>query len=151
MCIRDSANIAHGCNSLVATQTALKLSDYVVTEAGFGADLGAEKFLDIKCRKGDLSPSAITIVATVRALKMHGGMDKKDLKNENIEALKNGLTNLEQHITNMQKYGVPVTVAINQFITDTNDELAVITECCEKLSVKSFNCSHWSLLSLIHI
>jgi len=138
------ANIAHGCNSLVATQTALKLSDYVVTEAGFGADLGAEKFLDIKCRKGNLSPSAITVVATVRALKMHGGMDKKDLKNENVEALKDGLTNLEQHVKNMQKYGVPVTVAINQFITDTHAELEVISECCEKLSIRSFNCSHWS-------
>ena len=138
------ANIAHGCNSLVATQTALKLSDYVVTEAGFGADLGAEKFLDIKCRKGKLNPSAIVIVATVRALKMHGGMDKKELKNENVEAVKNGLSNLKQHIANMQIYGSPVTVAINHFITDTEKELFAIRECCELLNVKSFNCTHWS-------
>ena len=138
------ANIAHGCNSLVATQTALKLSDYVVTEAGFGADLGAEKFLDIKCRKGKLNPSAIVIVATVRALKMHGGMDKKELKNENVEAVKNGLSNLKQHIANMQIYGSPVTVAINHFITDTEKELSAIRECCELLNVKSFNCTHWS-------
>ena len=138
------ANIAHGCNSLVATQTALKLSDYVVTEAGFGADLGAEKFLDIKCRKGNLSPSAIAIVATVRALKMHGGMDKKELKNENVEALKKGLSNLEQHIINMKKYGVPVAVAINHFIADTENELNAVREFCENLGVKSFNCTHWS-------
>jgi len=138
------ANIAHGCNSLIATQTALKLSDYVVTEAGFGADLGAEKFLDIKCRKGNLSPSAIAIVATVRALKMHGGMDKKELKNENVEALKKGLSNLEQHIINMKKYGVPVAVAINHFIADTDDELNEVKEFCENLGVKSFNCTHWS-------
>ena len=138
------ANIAHGCNSLVATQTALKLSDYVVTEAGFGADLGAEKFLDIKCRKGNLSPSAIAIVATVRALKMHGGMDKKELKNENVEALKKGLSNLEQHIINMKKYGVPVAVAVNHFIADTENELNAVREFCENLGVKSFNCTHWS-------
>lgn len=138
------ANIAHGCNSLIATQTALKLSDYVVTEAGFGADLGAEKFLDIKCRKGDLSPSAIAIVATVRALKMHGGMDKKELKNENVDALKKGLSNLEQHIINMKKYGVPVVVAINHFIADTENELKAVKEFCEGLGVRSFNCTHWS-------
>ena len=138
------ANIAHGCNSLIATQTALKLSDYVVTEAGFGADLGAEKFLDIKCRKGNLSPSAIAIVATVRALKMHGGMDKKELKNENVEALKKGLSNLEQHIINMKKYGVPVAVAVNHFIADTENELNAVREFCENLGVKSFNCTHWS-------
>ena len=137
------ANIAHGCNSLVATQTALKLSDYVITEAGFGADLGAEKFLDIKCRKGNLSPSAIAIVATVRALKMHGGMDKKELKNENVEALKKGLSNLEQHIINMKKYGVPVAVAVNHFIADTENELNAVREFCENLGVKSFNCTHW--------
>ena len=138
------ANIAHGCNSLIATQTALKLSDYVVTEAGFGADLGAEKFLDIKCRKGNLNPKAIAIVATVRALKMHGGIDKKELKNENVEALKKGLSNLEQHIINMKKYGVPVAVAINHFIADTEDELNAVKEFCENLGVKSFNCTHWS-------
>ena len=138
------ANIAHGCNSLVATQTALKLSDYVVTEAGFGADLGAEKFLDIKCRKGKLNPSAIVIVATVRALKMHGGMDKKELKNENVEAVKKGLSNLKQHIENMQMYGAPVTVAINHFISDSEKELSAISDCCDSLNVKSFNCTHWS-------
>ena len=138
------ANIAHGCNSLIATQTALKLSDYVVTEAGFGADLGAEKFLDIKCRKGKLNPAAIAIVATVRALKMHGGMDKKELKNENLDALKKGLSNLEQHIMNMKKYDVPVAVAINHFITDTESELKIINEYCTHLGVKSFNCTHWS-------
>jgi formate--tetrahydrofolate ligase len=138
------ANIAHGCNSLIATQTALKLSDYVVTEAGFGADLGAEKFLDIKCRKGNLNPTAIAIVATVRALKMHGGIDKKELKNENVEALKKGLSNLEQHIINMKKYGIPVAVAINHFIADTEDELNAVKEFCENLGVKSFNCTHWS-------
>ncbi len=138
------ANIAHGCNSLVATQTALKLSDYVVTEAGFGADLGAEKFLDIKCRKGKLNPSAIVIVATVRALKMHGGMDKKELKNEDVEAVKKGLSNLKQHIANMQIYGAPVTVAINHFTSDGEKELSAISDCCDSLNVKSFNCTHWS-------
>ena len=124
------ANIAHGCNSLIATQTALKLSDYVVTEAGFGADLGAEKFLDIKCRKGNLKPSAIVLVATVRALKMHGGVDKKELKGENVEAVKKGLANLEQHIANIKKFNVPVSVAINHFSLDTESELKVVQECC---------------------
>ena len=138
------ANIAHGCNSLIATQTALKLSDYVVTEAGFGADLGAEKFLDIKCRKGDLKPSAIVLVATVRALKMHGGVDKKELKGENVEAVKKGLSNLEQHIANIKKFNVPVSVAINHFSLDTESELKVVEECCENLGVKAFNCKHWA-------
>ena len=138
------ANIAHGCNSLIATQTALKLSDYVVTEAGFGADLGAEKFLDIKCRKGNLKPSAIVLVATVRALKMHGGVDKKELKGENVEAVKKGLANLEQHIANIKKFNVPVSVAINHFVLDTESELNVIKECCETLGVKAFNCKHWA-------
>ena len=138
------ANIAHGCNSLIATQTALKLSDYVVTEAGFGADLGAEKFLDIKCRKGDLKPSAIVLVATVRALKMHGGVDKKELKGENVEAVKKGLANLEQHIANIKKFNVPVSVAINHFSLDTESELKVVEECCENLGVKAFNCKHWA-------
>ena len=112
------ANIAHGCNSLVATQTALKLSDFVVTEAGFGADLGAEKFLDIKCRKGNLNPKIVVIVATIRALKMHGGIDKKDLKGENVEAVTAGLANLKQHIANIKKFNVPVAVAINHFVLD---------------------------------
>ena len=138
------ANIAHGCNSLIATQTALKLSDYVVTEAGFGADLGAEKFLDIKCRKGDLNPSAIVLVATVRALKMHGGVDKKELKGENVEAVKKGLANLEQHIANIKKFNVPVSVAINHFSLDTESELKVVEDCCENLGVKAFNCKHWA-------
>ena len=138
------ANIAHGCNSLIATQTALKLSDYVVTEAGFGADLGAEKFLDIKCRKGDLKPSAIVLVATVRALKMHGGVDKKELKGENVEAVKKGLANLEQHIANIKKFNVPVSVAINHFSLDTESELKVVEDCCENLGVKAFNCKHWA-------
>ena len=138
------ANIAHGCNSLIATQTALKLSDYVVTEAGFGADLGAEKFLDIKCRKGDLKPSAVVLVATVRALKMHGGVDKKELKGENVEAVKKGLANLEQHIANIKKFNVPVSVAINHFSLDTESELKVVEDCCENLGVKAFNCKHWA-------
>ena len=138
------ANIAHGCNSLMATQTALKLSDYVVTEAGFGADLGAEKFLDIKCRKGNLNPSAIVIVATVRALKMHGGVDKKELQTENVEAVEKGLANLEQHIENMHKFSIPVSVAINHFSLDTEKELEVVNDCCERLKVKSFNCRHWA-------
>ena len=138
------ANIAHGCNSLIATQTALKLSDHVVTEAGFGADLGAEKFLDIKCRKGNLKPSAIVLVATVRALKMHGGVDKKELKGENVEAVKKGLANLEQHIANIKKFNVPVSVAINHFSLDTESELKVVEECCKNLGVKAFNCKHWA-------
>ena len=138
------ANIAHGCNSLVATQTALKLSDFVVTEAGFGADLGAEKFLDIKCRKGNLNPKIVVIVATVRALKMHGGIDKKDLKGENVEAVTAGLANLKQHIANIKKFNVPVAVAINHFVLDTDAELKVIRNCCVALGVKSFNCKHWA-------
>jgi formate--tetrahydrofolate ligase len=138
------ANIAHGCNSLVATQTALKLSDFVVTEAGFGADLGAEKFLDIKCRKGNLNPKIVVIVATVRALKMHGGVDKKDLKGENVEAVTAGLANLKQHIANIKKFNVPVAVAINHFVLDTDAELKVISNCCDELGVKSFNCKHWA-------
>ena len=138
------ANIAHGCNSLMATQTALKLSDYVVTEAGFGADLGAEKFLDIKCRKGNLNPSAIVIVATVRALKMHGGVDKKELQTENVDAVKKGLANLKQHVENMNKFNIPVTVAINHFSLDTEKEIQVVNDCCSELNVKSFNCRHWA-------
>ena len=113
------ANIAHGCNSVIATKAGLKLADYVVTEAGFGADLGAEKFLDIKCRKSDLKPSCVVIVATIRALKMHGGVAKDDLKNENVEALKKGLVNLERHVENVKKFGLPVAIAVNHFIKDT--------------------------------
>ena len=120
------ANIAHGCNSVLATKTAMKMGDYVVTEAGFGADLGAEKFLDIKCRKADLHPSCVVIVATIRALKMHGGVDKKDLATENVEALLRGIPNLQKHIENISKYHVPYVVAINKFYTDTENEVAAL-------------------------
>ena len=116
-------------------KTALKLSDYVVTEAGFGADLGAEKFLDIKCRKANIKPSCVVIVATIRALKMHGGLKKEELKQENIEALKKGLPNLERHIQNIKKFG-EVVVAINHFITDTKEEVKIIEEHCSKLGIK---------------
>ena len=138
------ANIAHGCNSIIATKTALKLSDYVVTEAGFGADLGAEKFLDIKCRKANIKPSCVVLVATIRALKMHGGIKKDDLKKENIEALKKGLPNLERHIQNIKKFGLEVVVAINHFITDTDKEVKIIEEHCAKLGVKASLCMHWA-------
>jgi formate--tetrahydrofolate ligase len=120
------ANIAHGCNSVIATKTALKMADYVITEAGFGADLGAEKFLDIKCRMADLHPSCVVIVATIRALKMHGGVDKKDLAIENIDALLKGITNLEKHIENIGKYNLPYVVAINRFGTDTENEVKAL-------------------------
>lgn len=135
------ANIAHGCNSLIATKMALKLSDYVVTEAGFAADLGAEKFLDIKARFGNLEPNVIVIVATVRALKHHGG--DKDLKTENCEALAKGLENLEKHIESMQKYNIPVVVAINKFITDTDAEIKVIKDFCKKQNVEVALCEIW--------
>ncbi|MBE6613057.1 MAG: formate--tetrahydrofolate ligase [Ruminococcaceae bacterium] len=125
------ANIAHGCNSVRATKLALKLADYTITEAGFGADLGAEKFLDIKCRKAGLAPSAIVLVATVRALKYNGGVPKTELKTENLDALKRGIVNLEAHIDNLTKYGVPVVVALNRFDTDTDAELAFVREACE--------------------
>ena len=129
------ANIAHGCNSVMATKLALKLGDYAITEAGFGADLGAEKFLDIKCRQAGLKPDAVVIVATVRALKMHGGMDKKELGNENLEALRKGIENLEKHIENIAKYGLPSVVAINAFPTDTENELALLREICNAKGV----------------
>jgi len=138
------ANIAHGCNSILATKTALKLSEYVVTEAGFGADLGAEKFLDIKCRKGGIQPNCVVLVATIRALKMHGGVEKDDLKKENVEALKKGLPNLERHIENIKKFGLEVVVAINHFVTDTDKEVKIIEEHCSKLGVKVSLCKHWS-------
>jgi len=138
------ANIAHGCNSVMATQTALKLADYVVTEAGFGADLGAEKFFDIKCRKAGLTPSAAVIVATIRALKMHGGVAKDDLKKENIEALKKGCANLGRHLENMKKFGVPIAVAVNHFITDTDAEVQVIKDFCKEHGVEAFKCTHWA-------
>ncbi len=126
------ANIAHGCNSVRATKLALKLADYTITEAGFGADLGAEKFLDIKCRKAGLSPSAVVLVATVRALKYNGGIAKESLREENLEALRAGAVNLEAHIENLRKYGLPVVVAINRFDSDTDAELALVREVCEK-------------------
>ena len=135
------ANIAHGCNSLIATKMALKLSDYVVTEAGFAADLGAEKFLDIKARFGNLEPNVIVIVATVRAIKHHGG--DKDLKTENCETLAKGLENLEKHIESMQKYNIPVVVAINKFITDTDAEIKVIKDFCKKQNVEVALCEIW--------
>ena len=135
------ANIAHGCNSVLATKMALKLSDYAITEAGFAADLGAEKFLDIKSRKANLDPNTIVIVATVRALKHHGG--DKDLKTENIETLKKGLVNLERHIESMKKYNVPVVVAINKFITDTDSEVQVIRDYCKELGVEVALCEIW--------
>ncbi len=138
------ANIAHGCNSVIATKASLKLGDYVVTEAGFGADLGAEKFLDIKCRKSGLKPDCVVLVATIRALKMHGDVSKEDLKAENVEALKKGLVNLERHITNVRKFGLPVTVAINHFITDTQNEVNAVLDFCKTQGVKASMCTHWS-------
>ncbi|MDA9866909.1 formate--tetrahydrofolate ligase [Gammaproteobacteria bacterium] len=137
------ANIAHGCNSVMATKSALKIADYVVTEAGFGADLGAEKFFDIKCRKAGLSPDAVVLVATTKALKMHGGVKKEDLKEENVQAIKDGCKNLERHIQNISKFGVPVTVGINEYYTDTNDEHQAIIDFCESHSVVCKICSHW--------
>jgi formate--tetrahydrofolate ligase len=138
------ANIAHGCNSVIATKTGLKLADYVVTEAGFGADLGAEKFLDIKCRKSNLKPSCVVIVATIRALKMHGGVAKDDLKVENVDAIKKGLINLERHIENVKKFGLPVAVAVNHFIKDTDNEVKALIDFCDNLGVKASLCTHWA-------
>ena len=137
------ANIAHGCNSVIATKTALKLADYVVTEAGFGADLGAEKFFDIKCRKAGLSPDAVVLVATARALKMHGGVAKDQLTSENVDAIKKGCENLGRHIRNLKQFGVPVTVAMNRFSADTDDELNAVREFCAEFGVKAFDCNHW--------
>jgi formate--tetrahydrofolate ligase len=138
------ANIAHGCNSVMATTTALKLGDYVVTEAGFGADLGAEKFFDIKCRKAGLSPAAAVIVATVRALKMHGGVPLQDLGREDLKALDRGFANLARHVANVGKFGVPAVVAINRFQTDTNAEHDLIRQKCAELGIEAFVCSHWA-------
>ena len=138
------ANIAHGCNSVVATKTALKLADYVVTEAGFGADLGAEKFFDIKCRKAGLTPDVVVLVATARALKMHGGVAKSDLSLENVAAVEAGLENLGRHLRNITQYGVPVAVAINRFTADTDGELNAISQFCSEFGVEVFNCTHWS-------
>jgi formate--tetrahydrofolate ligase len=138
------ANIAHGCNTVLATKTALKLGDFVVTEAGFGADLGAEKFFNIKCRKSGLVPSAAVVVATVRALKMHGGVAKENLGKENVDALKRGLENLGRHIRNLGQFGVPAIVAVNEFTGDTETEFNEIKKYCETLGVKAILCSHWS-------
>jgi len=137
------ANIAHGCNSVVSTKAALKLADYVVTEAGFGADLGAEKFFDIKCRKSGLEPDAVVLVATTKALKMHGGMQKEDLGTENVDAVKKGCKNLEKHIENIGKFGVPVVVAINDYVTDTKNEHAAIIDYCKNIGVECKISSHW--------
>ena len=138
------ANIAHGCNSVIATKTALKLGDYVVTEAGFGADLGAEKFFDIKCRKAGLKPDAAVIVATVRALKMNGGVKKEDLGSENVEALKRGCSNLGRHIANVRKFGVPVVVAINHFTSDTQAEVEAVKEYVARHGAEAILCRHWA-------
>src|SRR5438105_5038925 len=139
------ANIAHGCNSVVATTTALKLADYVVTEAGFGADLGAEKFLDIKCRKAALSPDCVVLVATIRALKMHGGVKKEDLKNENLKALEAGMANLQRHVENIKKFGLPAVVSINRFSADTDAEIALVKEKCKALGVEALMADHWAM------
>ncbi|ASS56257.1 formate--tetrahydrofolate ligase [Rhizobium leguminosarum] len=139
------ANIAHGCNSVTATKTALKLGDYVVTEAGFGADLGAEKFFDIKCRKAGLKPDAAVIVATVRALKMNGGVKKDDLGTEDVVALKKGCANLGRHVANVRRFGVPVVVAINHFVSDTDAEIAAVKEFVSRLGAEAILCRHWAL------
>src|SRR5712672_2251062 len=139
------ANIAHGCNSVLATTTALKLCDYVVTEAGFGADLGGEKFLDIKCRKTGLSPDAAVLVATIRALKMHGGVKKEDLKTQNLKALEAGMANLARHVENVQKFGIVPLVSINRFSADTDAEIALVKEKCKALGVEALMADHWAM------
>ena len=138
------ANIAHGCNSVVATTTALKLADYVVTEAGFGADLGAEKFFDIKCRKAGLKPAAAVIVATVRAMKMNGGVKKEDLGKEDVEAVKRGCANLGRHIENVKQFGVPAVVAINHFYSDTDAEIQAMKDYVAKMGEEAILCQHWA-------
>jgi formate--tetrahydrofolate ligase len=138
------ANIAHGCNSVLATTTALKLADYVVTEAGFGADLGGEKFLDIKCRKTGLSPDCAVLVATIRALKMHGGVKKEDLKTENLKALEAGMSNLARHVENVQKFGIAPVVSINRFSADTDAEIALVKDKCKALGVDALMADHWA-------
>jgi formate--tetrahydrofolate ligase len=138
------ANIAHGCNSVLATTTALKLADYVVTEAGFGSDLGGEKFMDIKCRKTGLKPDCAVLVATIRALKMHGGVKKEDLKTENVKALQAGMSNLQRHVENMQKFGIVPVVSINRFSADTEAEIKVVEETCKRLGVEAYMADHWA-------
>ena len=139
------ANIAHGCNSVMATSTALKLADYVVTEAGFGADLGMEKFLDIKCRKAGLKPDCIVIVATIRALKMHGGVKKEDLKKEDLKALEAGMANLQRHVENVKKFGLPAVISINRFSADTDAEVKLVEEKCEAFGVQALMADHWAM------
>jgi formate--tetrahydrofolate ligase len=139
------ANIAHGCNSVVATTTALKLADYVVTETRFGADLGAEKFIDIKCRKAGLSPDCVVIVATIRALKMHGGVKKEDLKKEDIKALEAGMANLARHVENVKKFGLPAVISINRFSADTDAEIKLVKDACAKLGVEALMADHWAM------
>jgi formate--tetrahydrofolate ligase len=139
------ANIAHGCNSVLATTTALKLADYVVTEAGFGADLGGEKFIDIKCRKTGLAPDAVVLVATIRALKMHGGVRKEDLKKEDTKALAAGMANLQRHVENMQNFGLVPVISINRFSADTDAEIALVKDACKKLGVEALMADHWAL------
>ena len=138
------ANIAHGCNSVLATTTALKLTDYVVTEAGFGADLGGEKFIDIKCRKTGLAPDCAVLVATIRALKMHGGVKKEDLKTENLGALEAGMANLARHVENVQKFGIVPVVSINRFSADTEAEIALVQDKCKALGVEALMADHWA-------
>jgi formate--tetrahydrofolate ligase len=138
------ANIAHGCNSVLATTTALKLADYVVTEAGFGSDLGGEKFMDIKCRKTGLKPDCAVLVATIRALKMHGGVKKEDLKTENVKALEAGMSNLQRHVENMQKFGIVPVVSINRFSADSDAEIKVVEDTCKKLGVEAYMADHWA-------
>jgi formate--tetrahydrofolate ligase len=139
------ANIAHGCNSVLATTTALKLADYVVTEAGFGADLGGEKFLDIKCRKTGLEPDCAVVVATIRALKMHGGVKKEDLKKENLKALERGMANLERHVENLGKFGLPAVISINRFSADTEAEIQLVKERSKALGVEALMADHWAM------
>lgn len=139
------ANIAHGCNSVSATTAALKLADYVVTEAGFGADLGAEKFLDIKCRKAGLKPSCVVVVATIRALKMHGGVAKGDLKKEDLKALEAGMSNLQRHLENIKKFGLPAVVSINRFSADTDAEIKLVEDKCKALGVQALMADHWAM------
>jgi formate--tetrahydrofolate ligase len=139
------ANIAHGCNSVLATTTALKLADYVVTEAGFGADLGGEKFMDIKCRKAGIAPDCMVLVATIRALKMHGGVKKEDLKAENLKALEAGMANLQRHVENVQKFGIVPVVSINRFSADTEAEIKLVQDKCKSLGVEALMADHWAM------
>ncbi len=139
------ANIAHGCNSVLATTTALKLADYVVTEAGFGADLGGEKFIDIKCRKAGLSPDCVVLVATIRALKMHGGVKKEDLKKEDLKALEEGMANLQRHVENVHKFGLPAIISINRFSADSDAEIKLVEDKCKAMGVQALMADHWAM------